>query len=109
MLIRFLVLIFALNALVPQAFASVGCEKMNDMDMASMSHDVPEVEMDCCLDHEQTCNTSECITASPASFPLSTMTSVKSFTVDGLGKRLKDNLLSLYEIILPINTPPPLV
>ncbi len=107
MLLRLLVLLFALNAIAPVAMASVDCDMMNDMDMTSMTHDMSE--LDCCTDHDDSCNTKQCITSSSANVPLLSLDNVKNFAVDVLGKHPKDNLLSLYEIFLPINTPPPLV
>ena len=114
MLIRLLVFILSLNAFALPAMATVGCEKMSDSKMVSMphdmsNHDMSAVEMECCMDHDDSCNSSQCMTSSAANFPLFSLENTKSFAEELLSKRPKDNLLSLYEIILPINTQPPLV
>ena len=114
MLLRLLALVFVLNTFAPAAMASVDCDMMSGADMSDMSHDMTsqsmsDGEMECSMDQDDSCNTSQCLTSCAASFPLLSLDSTKAFAADILGKHPKDNLLSLYEIYLPINTPPPLV
>ena len=113
MLLRLLVFIFALNVLAPPAMA-VACDMMNDADMSSMSHEMPnqnmiDGEIKCSMDQDHSCNSTECITSCSASFPLLSLDIEKSFAVNTADNNAKDNLLSLYKIFLPVNNPPPLV
>ena len=112
-MLRILIILFALNAFAPPAMA-VDCDMMHEMDMSSMSHDMTEHnmlghEMSCEMDQDNPCSSVQCITGCAANFPLPSLDDNKSFVIDLFGKLLKDNLLSLYEIVLPVNTPPPLV
>lgn len=121
MIIRFLVLIFALNAFAPPAMA-IPCEMMNHDDMSSMthaghdisSHKMSEKNMDdheknCHMDLNHSCMSLECLAACTICLPLLTIDNYKNFSNKIISDHPKENLEPLYQIILAISTPPPLV
>ena len=123
MFLRFLVLIFALNVLAPPAMA-VPCEMMDHSDMSSMSHDMSSMSHDmhnisghtmvdsepnCHMGQNHSCSSTECMTACATSLPLVEIENIKIFVTAVISNNPRDNLLSLYKIFLPLNTPPPLV
>lgn len=113
MLLRLIALIFVLNTFAPAAIASFDCDMMSDSDMAAMSHDMSDqsmsvIELECSMNQDDACKSTQCITTCAASLPLLSLESKKSFSIEILNNHPKDILQSLYKIFLPIKTPPPL-
>ncbi len=108
---RLLILIIALNAFIPPVFATGGCDMMDESNSMMMSASQTMSDMDCCEDVAKACASSACASDCAATTAPSLLTSEcqKNITVAGHHSPIQSGLAYFYKIILPVNTPPPLV
>ena len=108
---RLLILIFALNAFITPVSAMGVCEMMDGSNPAMMTSSMSGAmaDMDCGMDAEMSCASVDCAT-SCATATISQLVSEKQsfFIVAGNHQPLA-GFAYFYKIILPVNTPPPLV
>lgn len=112
-MLRFLILIFALNTFASPVSASIACEMMGSVDMVSMNH-----VMDESIDSEMSCNSndasSSCVGTDCASSCFTSAPSVAFGSIQTLDFHLSSFYkesppLFLYQLFLPVKNPPPLV
>jgi len=108
---RLFILLFTLNAFITPVSAMGVCEMMDGPNSAIMTSSMPDtmVDMDCGMDAETACSSVECASNCSASTVSQLISENQSFLiVAGRGQPLAD-FAYFYRIILPVNTPPPLV
>jgi len=116
MLIKILILVFTINAMIPASFAMGGmvdCKMgMTDSSMATGDNDLMSSAIDdmTCAMHDLEANCqNQCFDScmlNLASFPIH---SAEQQFVHSTFSKLLFKHVYFYQIVLPVNTPPPLV
>ena len=101
---RLLILIIALNAFSVPTLAMGNCEMM---DAVETSHN--SMEMDCSECEESVCSTTQCGINSPVYTAAVLFSEKHSLVIVAGNHQPQADLAYFYKIVLPINTPPPLV
>jgi len=110
-MLRLFIFIFALNAFAPPALADIACEIMDAESMVMMDHanEMTKSEMNCGMHEDVSCSSDQCVSNCATSTSVVSIASTDSFKINWI-RSLRHYLSpDLYNIILPINTPPPLV
>ena len=117
-MIRLLILILALNTFMVPASAARSCGVMdgsnNSMSMSTMSMSssktsMIDMDMSCEMPDGTTCSSIQCVSScSAAIIPLPSFQKQITLIVAGRSQ-YQTGLAYFYTLILPVNTPPPLV
>jgi len=101
---RLLILIIALNAFSVPSLAMGVCEMMDAVETSHSS-----MEMDCPECEDSACSTTQCGISSPAYTVAVLLSESHSLVIVAGNHQPQADLAYFYKIVLPINTPPPLV
>ncbi len=110
-MIRLLILILTLNAFMVPAIAKGTCGVMDESNAMMMSSSIMSTssDMSCEMSDGTMCSSIQCISSCAASIiPLTSSDLLLPLNVAG-HRQFQAGLAYFYTIILPINTPPPLV
>ncbi len=110
-MIRILIFILALNTFMVPASAMGNCAVMDEssMIMVSSSNTSAMPDMSCEMSDGATCSSVQCVSSCAATIiPLSLSEKPLILIVAG-HRQYQTGLAYFYTLILPINTPPPLV
>jgi len=111
-MIRLLILILTLNTSMFPVSAMGNCGVMDESSMIMMSSSNASTmsDMSCDMSDGATCSSSQCISSCAASIIPLFFSSEKPLTFIVAGRhQYQTGLAYFYTLILPINTPPPLV
>jgi len=102
---KILILIIALNAFITPVSAIGVCEMMEDVEMSSSSMAI----MDCSECEDANCASLQCGMNSSAATTPALFSEKQLLNIVAGNHRPQADLAYFYKIVLPINTPPPLV
>ncbi len=108
---RLLIFIIALNAFITPVSAMGVCEMMDGSNPAMMAAPISDAmaDMDCGMDAETTCASVECISSCSTATVVQLVLEKQTFFIVASNHQPLAEFVYFYRIILPINTPPPLV